>query len=129
LIVPTFMKCRENLEEMEIWYDHWIRVLGHAVIAGPSDFAGQIADCAVADMSPPRRRACGRLKNRMTILSDGTVASCEQDVLGRQATGNVLREPLSEIWRNGFAAIRDDHACGRFGARPLCGACREWHRP
>jgi radical SAM protein with 4Fe4S-binding SPASM domain len=129
LIVPTFMKCQENLEEMEVWYDHWIRVLGHAVIAGPGDFAGQIPDCAVADMSPPRRRPCGRLKNRMTILSDGTVASCEQDVLGRQAMGHVLREPLKEIWGNGFASIRDDHACGRFAARPLCGACREWHRP
>jgi MoaA/NifB/PqqE/SkfB family radical SAM enzyme len=129
LIVPTFMKCRENLEEMEVWYDHWIRLLGHAVIAGPSDFAGQIQDCAVADMSPPRRRPCGRLKNRMTILSDGTVTSCEQDVLGRQAMGHVLREPLCEIWRNGFAAIRDEHACGRFAGRPLCGACREWHRP
>jgi MoaA/NifB/PqqE/SkfB family radical SAM enzyme len=133
LIVPTFMKCREkcreNLEEMEVWYDHWIRVLGHALIAGPSDFAGQIPDCAVADMSPPRRRACGRLKNRMTILSDGTVASCEQDVLGRQAMGHVLRQPLCEIWRNGFAAIREEHACGRFAAQSLCGACREWHRP
>ncbi|HEY7118771.1 MAG TPA: radical SAM protein, partial [Tepidisphaeraceae bacterium] len=58
LIVPTFTKCRENLEEMEPWYDHWLRVLGTAVIVGPSDYAGQIPDTACADMSPSKRRPC-----------------------------------------------------------------------
>ena len=52
LLVPIFTKCRENLGEMEQWYDQWLRVLGSAVINGPTDHAGQIPDTALADMSP-----------------------------------------------------------------------------
>lgn len=58
LIAPIFVKTPLNLAEMEPWYDYWIRRLGHAVITGPSDFAGQIPDTAVADMAPPKRRPC-----------------------------------------------------------------------
>src|SRR5258706_2034306 len=129
LIVPTFTKCRENLEEMEPWYDHWLRVLGTAVITGPSDYAGQIADVAAADMSPPRRRPCARLQSRMTLHSDGTIPSCEQDVLARQPMGHVTGDGLSKIWQHHFAALRDDHEFDRLHSRPICAACKEWHRP
>jgi len=56
ILAPTFTKCRENLAEMEAWYDHWIRNLGCAVITGPSNCAGQIPHAAAADMS--RQNAC-----------------------------------------------------------------------
>ena len=74
---------------MEAWYDQWLRAVGSAVIVGPSDFAGQIPDHAVADMAPPLRRPCARLESRMTILSDGRIVTCEQDVLGRQTLGSL----------------------------------------
>jgi hypothetical protein len=129
LIVPTFTKCRENLEEMEPWYDHWLRVLGTAVVTGPSDYAGQIADVAVADMSPPRRTPCARLQSRMTLHSDGVIPSCEQDILAKQAMGNVARYGISKTWQNHFAALREDHESNRLHLRPICTACKEWHRP
>jgi hypothetical protein len=124
LVVPTFTKCRENLDEMERWYDHWLRVIGTAVVTGPSDYAGQIPDHACADMSPPRRRACHRLGRRMTVLSDGTIASCEQDVLGRQRQGDVAVEGVGRTWRERFPILRADHE-----KRALCTSCKEWHRP
>lgn len=128
LIAPVFTKTAGNLAEMEVWYDYWIRRLGHAVITGPSDFAGQIPDTAVADMAPPGRRACARLVNRMTILSDGRVVSCEQDVLGKQTMGIVGQTPIKEIWQTRFAALRACHGKAEWGTKPLCGGCREWHR-
>jgi hypothetical protein len=124
LVVPTFTKCRQNLDEMEPWYDHWLRVLGTAVIAGASDYAGQIPDVACADMSPPRRRPCQRLGSRMTVLSDGTIASCEQDVLGRQRQGDARVEGVGRTWRERFPILRGDHE-----KRELCTSCKEWHRP
>jgi spiro-SPASM protein len=129
LIVPTFTKCRENLEEMEPWYDHWLRVLGTAVITGPSNYAGQIADVAAADMSPPRRRPCARLQSRMTLHSDCTIPSCEQDVLARQPMGHVTRDGLSKTWQQYFATLRADHESDRLHSHPICAACKEWHRP
>jgi len=57
ILVPVFTKCRENLAEMEVWYDKWLAALGSAVIAGANDYAGQIPDHAVATC---RRRPGGR---------------------------------------------------------------------
>ena len=48
LVIPTFVKTAGNLAEMEAWYDHWVRMLGCAVISGPSDFAGEISDVSIA---------------------------------------------------------------------------------
>jgi hypothetical protein len=129
LIAPIFTKTAINLAEMDVWYDYWLRRLGHAVIVGPSNLAGQIPDSAVADMAPPRRRACGRLASRMTILSDDTIVSCEEDVLGKQAMGVIGQTPIQEIWKNRFAALRRCHEKSEWNEQPLCAGCREWHRP
>jgi radical SAM protein with 4Fe4S-binding SPASM domain len=129
LLVPTFTKCRDNLAEMEAWYDQWLRAIGTAVIVGPSDFAGQIPDTAVVDMTPPRRRPCSRLWSRMVIRSTGDVVLCEQDFAGRNVLGNVAETPISEIWQKRMAGARADHVDGAAGQHPLCGKCREWNRP
>lgn len=129
LLVPVFVKCGANLAEMEVWYDQWLRALGSAVVRGPSDYAGQIADCAVADMSPPKRRPCTRLASRMTVLCDGKIVACEQDVLGLRAIGEVGVQSIAEVWQSGLGALRSDHASSGWNKHPLCTACREWHRP
>lgn len=129
LVVPIFTKCAANLAEMEQWYDQWLRALGSAVIAGPTNFAGAIPDLAVADMSPPRRTPCRRIGSRMTVLSDGTIASCEQDVLARQKCGDAGRQPLADIWQRGMNSVREAHLRLNFAAHAVCAGCREWHRP
>ena len=129
ILVPTFMKCRQNMAEMEAWYDQWLRAVGCAVVRGPSDCGGQIPDVSVADMTPPKRKPCTRLASRLTILSDGRIVSCEEDVLGRQVLGQVGRDSLQEVWSKAFGTLRADHRELKLDARPLCGNCKEWHRP
>ena len=129
ILAPTFVKCRQNLAEMEAWYDQWLRAVGCAVLRGPSDCAGQIPDVAVADMAPPRKRPCGRLASRATVLSDGRIVSCEEDVLSRQIMGELGHEKLQDVWRQRFASLRSDHRHAKLAAHPLCGQCKQWHRP
>jgi radical SAM protein with 4Fe4S-binding SPASM domain len=129
ILVPIFTKCEDNFAEMEPWYDQWIRAVGSAVIRGPSDCAGQIPDVAIADMAPAGRKPCGRLSSRVTILSDGRVVSCEEDVTGKQVMGRIGETSLREIWQKRFEKIRDTHRRGAWSENALCGACREWHRP
>jgi len=124
LLLPTFTKCRSNQGEMEAWYDHWLKTVGSAVIAGPSDFAGLIEDVSAADMSPPRRRPCNSLWKRLTALSDGTIVSCEQDVTARQALGSGL----GQAW-NAAESLRRDHRAERWCDHAACAACKHWHRP
>jgi MoaA/NifB/PqqE/SkfB family radical SAM enzyme len=129
ILVPVFTKCRENLAEMETWYDKWLAALGSAVIAGPSDFAGQIPDHAVADMRPPARRPCNRLASRLHVLSNGAVVPCEQDACGKQALGQLGVHSIEPLWAGPLAAMRDEHRRGHWNTYPLCSQCKEWHRP
>jgi MoaA/NifB/PqqE/SkfB family radical SAM enzyme len=147
ILVPVFMKCRENLGEMEAWYDHWLRALGNAVIDGPSDYAGQIADSAAADMTPPKRRACARLSSRISVLSDGTIVACEQDMMAKSRLGTIgeITVPvpvisdeitgtgtiisIASVWNGKMKLLRSDHQCGQWERHSLCANCREWHRP
>lgn len=128
LLVPVFTKCRQNFAEMEGWYDQWLRAVGSAVVRGPSDFGGLIPDVAVADMAPPGRRPCARLSSRLTILSDGSIVSCEEDVLGRQPLGRVGADSLRDVWSKRARALAADHRAGNWNAHPVCAKCREWHR-
>ena len=128
VVAPLFTKLLTNFEEMERWYDTWLRALGSAVIVGPSTFGGLIADAGVADMAPPVRRPCARLRDRITILSDGSIVTCEQDVLGRQSQGRLGEQHLADVWRGPFAEVRQRHI--QLTQLPdLCNRCSEWHRP
>jgi radical SAM protein with 4Fe4S-binding SPASM domain len=129
ILVPTFVKCRQNLGEMEAWYDQWLAAVGAAVIRGPSDFAGLADNTAVADMSPPRRTACARLASRVTVLSDGRIVSCEQDILGRQSFGALGVDSLKETWQHRMSKLRQAHRDGKWAENPICANCKEWHRP
>lgn len=129
LLAPLFVKTAANLAEMENWYDQWLGANGSAVILGPSDCAGQIPYVGLADMAPPRRGACARLQSRMTILSDGRVVPCEQDVLGRNAIGVAGQQALRELWKVAMNPLRLAHGKEQWDAQPLCRSCKDWHRP
>jgi hypothetical protein len=129
LVIPLFAKCRQNLHEMEPWYDQWLRAVGSAAILGPTTFGGLISDVAAADMTPPRRVPCRRLGERLTVLSDGRFTTCEQDVLGRQSIGQLGRDTLATVWGAKLGIVRKCHGDGRWNAMPVCSACSEWHRP
>lgn len=129
ILAPTFVKCLQNSGEMEPWYDQWLSAVGCAVVRGPSDYAGLIPDVGVADMAPPRRRPCARLNSRLTVLSDGRIASCEQDVLGRQTLGKLGEDSLAEVWQHRASVLRKAHEQSKWAEHPVCANCREWHRP
>jgi hypothetical protein len=85
-------------------------------------------DLSPVGMAPPKRFACRQLTRRMTILSDGTVARCDQDWLGQGSAGNAANTPLIEIWR-AMQPVRQAHAAGKWDELELCRPCRQWHRP
>ncbi|HQY89548.1 MAG TPA: radical SAM protein, partial [Tepidisphaeraceae bacterium] len=128
LAVPVFVKTRENFHEMELWYDQWITALGSAHIRGPSDFGGLIDDISVADMRPSCRSNCSRLSKRISVLCDGRIVPCEEDVLGRQAIGTIGQTTLASAWKS-MNGLRTEHREGSVTHLPVCGPCKQWHRP
>ena len=129
-IVPQFTKVREAMPEMSDFFDHWLSHTDWAVLRGHDDRAGQLPSLAVMNMAPARRGFCRRLLSRMTILSDGTVCPCESDFAGTTSLGDVAKESVVALWRDGpMAGLRRDHLSGRWAQWGLCENCCEWHRP
>ena len=132
LIVAELTKTHETIDEMEAFYDRWIRKTASAVIAGPSRYAAAWPERSVINMAPPTRLPCSRLFHRATVLADGTMTLCDQDFRGRQAIGRAGDCGLADLWRSqGFTEARRNHLAGTFSvdSLPLCRVCDEWHRP
>ncbi|MBI1826285.1 MAG: SPASM domain-containing protein [Planctomycetes bacterium] len=130
LIVPSFTKSRENVHELDDFYDGWTRRLGAVCITGANHYSRQFDDQSVIPMAPATRTACRRIMSRCLVLADGRVTMCDQDFQGLHTVGSLHEHSLSTIWRNTkFQRIRADHASDKFQSHELCAACDEWHRP
>ncbi len=130
IVVPEMTKSRENVHELDAFYDGWLRRLGAASLTGYSHYARQCEDRGVIDMAPSTRTPCRRIRARCMVLADGRVTLCDQDFKGLHTFGNLHKQSLGDIWRSAeFNRIRAAHQSGSFGPTPLCAACAEWHRP
>lgn len=130
LIVCELLKSHETMDDLEAFYDRWIRKTASAVIAGPSHYAGHWPNQAVVRMAPPTRFPCLRLPHRATILADGRMTLCDQDFRGRHAVGSLHESRLAELWQGAaLAAVRQNHLNGAWNHVSLCRGCEEWHRP
>lgn len=128
-LVPRLVKTPETLVDMESFFERWKRVAGcQPVIESHGCGCGLMPDLSPVPMAPPWREPCRQLGRRLTILSDGTVALCDQDWLGRTPLGDVKTHALSEIYRN-LTPIAESHRGGAFTSLTLCGSCEHWHRP
>ncbi|MHC4696701.1 MAG: radical SAM/SPASM domain-containing protein [Planctomycetota bacterium] len=130
IILPEITKARDNIHELDEFYDGWMRRIGAATISGYSHFAGQCEDRSVIRMAPTTRHGCRRIHSRCLVLADGRVVICDQDLHAQHAVGSLHEHSLEEIWNAAaFERIREAHRRGQFDPTPLCAACDEWHRP
>lgn len=127
-IVPAMVKTADTLADLEGFWNRWMHYAGHAVLEPATCGAGLMPDLSPVPMAPPRRAPCRQLGQRMTILSDGRVALCDQDWQGAAALGDAMREPLDAIWRRVAPAVAL-HQARQWDDLPLCSRCGEWHRP
>ena len=127
-LVPSMVKTAETLPELESFFDKWSHYMGHALVSPACDGCGLMPALSPVPMEPPDRRGCLQVTRRMTILSDGTVARCDQDWLGRAPLGDARARTLLEVWRNS-SELAEAHDDRRWGELTICGQCVEWHRP
>lgn len=127
-IVPSLVKTADTFGDMETFFDRWMVYTNAAVIAPAQTGCGLMPAQSPVHMTPPRRRTCRQLARRLTILSDGSVAQCDQDWLSRASVGNVNECSLLEM----TAALKKSrvlHDQKRWDELALCSGCDEWHRP
>lgn len=135
ILIPVFTKLAPsapgggNFAEMESWYDHYLRHLGHALIDGPSTFAGSLPDYSLADMSPSSRRPCRRLSSRLTLLPNLSLPPCEQTSIPIDPKSNARTTPLPQLWTHHLHPLRLSHTGPSSSLPKPCTTCSDWHRP
>jgi len=129
-VPASLVKSRETFDELDSFYDCWIRKTACAVIEGYSHHAKLLPDRCVMNMSPPKRIPCRQLRQRLTILANGNVTSCDQDFQEKYVLGNLADESLTDIWTGErLQALRAAQQSCNYGFHPMCNKCEEWHRP
>ncbi len=130
LVVPEITKAKENVQELDVFFDGWYGKLGTVAISGASHYAHQFADHSVMNMAPSPRTACSRVRNRCVVLANGDVVLCDQDFRGRSAIGSLTDNSLAQIWRSkNYQQVRDAHSRDDYSDHDMCATCSEWHRP
>ncbi len=130
LVVPEMTKSVDTLDEMDAFFDGWVRETGWANFVGYNHYSNRRDDRCVIEMAPPTRRACRRIGTRATVLADGRMIVCDQDYEGRHAAGTLAKATLREIWHSeAMDKVRRRHRGGEYDALSICGKCAEWHRP
>jgi hypothetical protein len=98
VVVPSMIKSRLNVGDLEAFFEQWVTKVGSCWIEGYSDRAGQMEPLQVASMAPLVRVRCRRLRSRLVVLADGRTVSCDQDYQAIQTVGDLRRQSLQEVW-------------------------------
>ena len=130
LVACSLTRCAATIDELDPFYDHWIRRTGLAVLRGYHRFGGALPADSLIPMTPPVRTACRRLASRLTLLADGAAVACDQDFAATQPLGDWRQQSLHEIWHGPRRAdLLESHRRGCWDDHPLCARCDAWHEP
>ena len=121
---PQMVRMNENETELETFYRFWKQKYGRVIIQKHDHFCRSIEDRRVADLSPLVRNPCWHLKRDMSILIDGTVPLCREDIYANRTCGNAIRDDFSAIWAKTGSGYEQQLACVYEG---MCGACDEYY--
>ena len=111
-IIPKMVRCARTLGEIELFFDRWLTYAGHAVIEPeprPDEHLSASQDApalrgGLVHITPPPGVLRHRWLSTMTIHSDGTVPSFNEDWLGRDAAGSAAAQPLASLWHTAHQA-------------------------
>ncbi len=121
---PQTLRMTANEAELESFYRHWKGTLDRVIVQKHDHFCGTVPDLRVADLSPLERHPCWHITRDMSILVDGTVPLCREDLYASRPFGNALNDNLNDIWA-GLRSVYEHHVNNIFEG--MCGACDEYY--
>ncbi len=111
-------------DDMEKFYRTWKTSKAKVIIQKFDHFCGFLPPQKATDLSPLKRRPCWHLLRDMSILIDGSVPLCREDLKRTFTLGNVFTESLETIWNRGQAVYRE-HLAQNYNN--LCAECDEYY--
>lgn len=118
------VRMKENEDDLEQFYRFWKEKTDRVIIQKFDFFNGELDQRKVTDLSPINRFPCWHLKREMTILTDGTVVLCREDLQGDHKLGNAFEQPLSELWEEADSVFQSHIKSCYTG---ICENCDEYY--
>ncbi|MDR3130549.1 MAG: spiro-SPASM protein [Treponema sp.] len=124
------LRLQGEEDDIETFYRSWKERGAKVIIQKYDDFCGFLPKKQAADLSPVRRHPCRHLMRDMSILIDGRVPQCREDlsvlgnVEGGGILGNAFDETLEAIWGRGGEQYLE-HCSGFY--KGICGECDEYY--
>lgn len=115
-------RLQEYQESLEEFYKAWKE--DKPIIQKYNHYCGELPDRRVTDLSPLHRFPCWHLQRDMTILADGRVPRCQEDIHLTDLQGNVFSDTLEKVWENGAELFRE-HTREKYPG--ICGSCDEYY--
>ncbi len=100
-IYVQMMRMDQNEPEMLEFFKLWDKEAEGAIIQKYNSHLGVLPALSTADLRPLERGCCWHLLRDLVVFWDGRVPRCMQDINGEFVLGNILKEPLSDIWKKG----------------------------
>lgn len=118
------VRMEETEEGLEEFYRTWKEKTSHLIIQKYDWFSGLLPPRKVTDLSPLHRFPCWHLKRDLSVLLDGSVPLCREDLKKEHHLGNLLHQPIEEIWER-MGKVYSDHTREEYPA--LCEKCDEYY--
>ncbi len=118
------VRMKENEGELQEFYKFWKAHTDNIIVQKYDFVSGLLPQRKVTDLSPLKRFPCWHLKRDLSILLDGSVPLCREDIKHEHALGNIFTDPLEEIWKKGEEWYLK-HTQGEYPG--LCRECDEYY--
>ena len=118
------VRMKEGEAELQEFYKFWKKHTDNIIIQKYDFFSGFLPQRKVTDLSPLNRFPCWHLKRDLSVLLDGTVPVCREDLKKEHTLGNIFTESLETIWSRGEEWYLK-HVSGEYPA--LCEVCDEYY--
>ena len=118
------VRMKSNEEYLEKFFRKWKDKGINTIIQKYDNFCSVLPDRKVTDISPLLRNPCWHIKRDLTILIDGTVQMCREDLKNEFSLGNILKEKLAVIWERG-TPLYQKHLEGDYPE--ICRKCDEYY--
>jgi spiro-SPASM protein len=118
------LRIKGQEDDLERFYRSWKARTSHVIVQKHDHFCGFLPVLKAGDLSPIKRQPCWHLMRDLSILIDGTVPLCKEDVRGDRILGNAFEDPLPELWSRG-QAVYAAHSEGEYPS--LCAECDEYY--
>lgn len=128
----NYRELKENIHETEAFAAHWKNILQEPdfVLAFPYErFGGHEAAEHATYTIAASRKPCLKLFNKVLILSDGRLVTCDAMFNGQVVMGDTNTDSIAEIWKSpAYYEMRQKHIDGKAEEIAICKGCDSWYR-